>query len=107
MGIKDFTIHVRDFEESDTDPLAIEIRYKSLVDKVPYLEPRILVEISSRSLRGPFEIERLYRLLGKCTEAYPLLIKPLIYPQFCLNVHFWKNCSYCMRNFRNQKNGDQ
>ncbi|WP_421803914.1 nucleotidyl transferase AbiEii/AbiGii toxin family protein [Flagellimonas sp.] len=64
MGVKDFTIHVRDFEESDTDPLAIEIRYKSLVEKDPYLEPRILVEISSRSLRDPFEVREVISFIG-------------------------------------------
>lgn len=71
MGVKDFTIHVREFEESDTDPLAIEIRYKSLVDKVPYLEPRILVEISSRSLRDPFENKDILSFIGEKYQGRP------------------------------------
>lgn len=65
MGVKDFTIHVREFEESDTDPLAVEIRYKPLVEKAPYLEPRILVEISSRSLRDPFETKEVISFIGE------------------------------------------
>lgn len=71
MGVKDFTIHVREFEESDTDPLAIEIRYKSLVDKVLYLEPRILVEISSRSLRDPFENKEILSFIGEKYQGRP------------------------------------
>lgn len=85
MGIKDFTIHVRDFEESDTDPLAIEIRYKSLVDKVPYLEPRILVEISSRSLRGPFENREVISFIGEMYRGLSFADKavniPTVLPQ--------------------------
>src|SRR5690606_14178692 len=31
-GVKDFEVRVVDFERSDTDPLAIELNYKSLTD---------------------------------------------------------------------------
>ncbi|BDW93618.1 nucleotidyltransferase [Flagellimonas marinaquae] len=85
MGVKDFTIHVREFEESDTDPLAIEIRYNSLVDKVPYLEPRILVEISSRSLRDPFEDKEVISFIGEMYRDLPFADQavniPTVLPQ--------------------------
>jgi hypothetical protein len=55
IGVKEFELSVTEFEESDTDPLAIELRYKSLVEQQEYLQPRILIEISSRSLIEPYE----------------------------------------------------
>lgn len=68
IGVKDFTLNHVDFERSDTDPLAIELNYKTLTDKVEYLEPRILIELSSRSLRDPFENRECISLIG---QNYP------------------------------------
>lgn len=75
MGVKDFSIHVVEFEESDTDPLAIEIRYHSLVEKISYIEPRILVEISSRSLRDPFENKEVISFIGETYLGKPFADK--------------------------------
>lgn len=59
LTVENIEVKTLDFEESDTDPLAIEISYKSVTEKIQYLKPRILLEISSRSLREPFEIKTL------------------------------------------------
>ncbi|APZ47697.1 hypothetical protein BW723_15970 [Polaribacter reichenbachii] len=67
-GVKEFELSVTEFEESDTDPLAIEIRYKSLVEQQEYLQPRILIEISSRSLIEPYENKKLSSIIS---EIYP------------------------------------
>lgn len=64
QGVKEFEISITEFEESDTDPLAIELRYKSLVEKQEYLHPRILIEISSRSLIEPYELRELKSLIS-------------------------------------------
>lgn len=80
MGVKDFTVHVREFEESDTDPLAVEIQYRSLVEKVPYLEPRILVEISSRSLRDPYENMEVISFIGEKYKGSPFADKVIKIP---------------------------
>lgn len=80
QGVKEFVLTVTKFEESDTDPLAIELRYNSLVDKQEYLNPRILIEISSRSLIEPFEARELKSLIS---EVYPdqlFIDKPVIIP---------------------------
>jgi hypothetical protein len=66
--VKEFQLKLTDFEDSDTDPLAIEIEYNSIVEKQEYLKPRILVEISSRSLKEPFEVKKLSSLIR---ETYP------------------------------------
>ncbi len=57
--IKDFSLSLVDFEESDTDPISIELKYDSITDQIEYLKPRILIEISSRSLRDPFEMRKM------------------------------------------------
>lgn len=65
QGVKEFEISILEFEESDTDPIAIELRYKSLIEKQDYLPPRILIEISSRSLKEPYENRALKSLIGE------------------------------------------
>jgi len=67
-GIKEFDLTLIDFEESDTDPMSIEIEYKSITEEIEYLKPRILVEISSRSLRDPFELRNMVSYIG---NEYP------------------------------------
>ncbi|WP_203296583.1 nucleotidyl transferase AbiEii/AbiGii toxin family protein [Luteirhabdus pelagi] len=49
------SIGIEPFEDSDTDPLQIYITYEPLTKKSEYIEPRVLLEISCRSLREPCE----------------------------------------------------
>lgn len=67
-GMEDFQVNVVDFERSDTDPLAIELNYKSLTSEIDYLKPRILIELSSRSLIKPFEGKDMISFIG---ETFP------------------------------------
>ena len=53
LGISDVTLTVPDFTASNTDPLSIELNYKSLTEKIPYLQPRVLIEVGARSLMEP------------------------------------------------------
>jgi len=55
LNIPDVILSVQDFKDSDTDPLVIEMSYKSLTDDSPYLQPRILIEVGARSLMEPNE----------------------------------------------------
>lgn len=49
------SIGVEPYKDSDTDPLRIYMTYEPLMQKSDYLPPRILLEISCRSLREPCE----------------------------------------------------
>jgi hypothetical protein len=49
------SIGVEEYKDSDTDPLRIYVTYEPLTQKIEYLPPRVLLEISCRSLREPFE----------------------------------------------------
>ncbi len=79
-GVKEFELHVAKFEESDTDPLAIELRYKSLVENQEYLQPRILIEMSARSLREPFENKELSSFIRDVYPDQKFADDPVIVP---------------------------
>lgn len=65
LGVETPEITVQDFRDSDTDPLAIKLNYKSIVEKNPYLKPQVLIEVSARSLRDPNEQRSLVSMIGK------------------------------------------
>lgn len=79
-GVKEFRIRLVDFERSDTDPLSIELNYKSITEKVEYLQPRVLIEISSRSLRDPYENRDLISFIGAKYPDLPFADKPIEIP---------------------------
>ncbi len=56
IEISGFEIIVLPFEDSDTDPINIEIRYPSLTEQSEYILPRVLLEMSSRALMEPVEL---------------------------------------------------
>lgn len=49
----------------DQDPIIIEIHYNALADHVPYLMPRVLLEIGSRSLIEPSTARRFKSFVGE------------------------------------------
>lgn len=52
-------------DESDRDPQVIEIYYNSVLEKSVYLPPRVLIEVSSRSLMEPSEEREINSLIGE------------------------------------------
>lgn len=80
QGVEEFSLNVVEFEESDTDPLAIELHYKSLIEKQPYLKPRILIEISARSLIEPFEQRQLRSFISEVYPDAPFADSPVEVP---------------------------
>ena len=50
---------------NDQDPLIIEVNYKSVTDVSEYLQPRVLIEIGSRSLKEPFTDKEFCSLVGE------------------------------------------
>ena len=68
LGVKDFKIAFVEFDRSDTDPVALELNYRSLTEKNEYLAPKILIEISARSLRDPFAPRKMKSHIA---EVYP------------------------------------
>ena len=49
----------------DQDPIIIEIYYPSVTEQVAYLQPRILIEVGSRSLIEPFDTRSFTSMVGE------------------------------------------
>ena len=65
VGFKDVTIQLAELKTKDQDPLIIEIYYPSFTASSVYVQPKILVEIGSRSLREPFTQRAFCSLVGE------------------------------------------
>lgn len=59
------TLKVPDFKASNTDPLALELHYEPLTEKIPYLQPRVLVEVGARSLMEPSTEREIQSIVGE------------------------------------------
>ena len=85
MGFDDIELIPTDIDCSDKDPVIIEIYYKSITDFSPYLKPRIILEIGSRSLREPFEKKGIRSLVGEIFKNHELADKeqqiPIVLPK--------------------------
>ncbi len=69
------SLGVEPFEDSDTDPLRIYVTYNPLIKQSDYLKPRVLLEISCRSLREPCEDVPIQSLVDR-EFASETLINP-------------------------------
>lgn len=67
-GFTNLKIQLAEVQDTDQDPLIIEIYYPEVSPTSTYLKPRILVEIGSRSLREPYSQRIFSSLVG---EHYP------------------------------------
>lgn len=61
-------IRQREVFTSDQDPLILEIYYPFIVDPSNYMEPRVLVELGSRSQRVPFTIRQIKSIISETLE---------------------------------------
>lgn len=59
------SISIEPYESSDTDPSRISITYKPLVEHNIYILPRILLEISCRSLKDPNEERSIQAIIDR------------------------------------------
>ncbi|MBU4485814.1 MAG: nucleotidyl transferase AbiEii/AbiGii toxin family protein, partial [Candidatus Delongbacteria bacterium] len=64
LNISDFTVKVQEATDSDTDPLNLELVYKSLFGKSDYLPSRVLIEIGARSLMEPTEKRQIRSIIA-------------------------------------------
>ena len=85
IGIHEFEMRILPFEDSDTDPIAIEVAYPSLTEANEYLTPRVLVEISARSLTDPYEVRTLRSFVAETYTdsdfADPAIQIPSVHPK--------------------------
>ncbi len=62
-GLSDISVNSIKQKASDADPAQVEIRYPNVMDYPGYIEPRVLLEISSSSLIEPFKVRSCSSLL--------------------------------------------
>lgn len=55
----------------DTDPQTLRIAYRSLLDPVPYIDDRVKVDVSARSLNEPAVERPIMSLLGQYMPGFP------------------------------------
>lgn len=79
LGFENVTIDYRKVENHDQDPLIIEINYPTLVEKGGYLNPAILVEIGSRSLKEPFTQRTFGTIVSEVFTDRPFADTPITF----------------------------
>jgi hypothetical protein len=67
-------------KSSDQDPLIIEIYYPNVIVYPGYIQPRVLVEIGSRSLREPLTIRKFASFVGSIYPDRPFADSPIDIP---------------------------
>jgi hypothetical protein len=85
-GFKELEFKVIDSKEGDQDPRIIEIHYPSIIAQpTEYVLPRVQLEISCRSLREPFTLQRFGSLVDEHYSdrefAEPLFSVPTVNPE--------------------------
>lgn len=73
-------VEVKESKSSDQDPSIIEIAYPSVTEPIGYLKPRVLIEVSARSLFEPNENKELTPLVSSVFSQLDILLKPAIIP---------------------------
>jgi hypothetical protein len=58
-------IKLGEIKTDDQDPLIIEIYYDTLTDPISYIQPRVLIEVGSRSLIEPFDERSFTSMVGE------------------------------------------
>jgi Nucleotidyl transferase AbiEii toxin, Type IV TA system len=67
----DVKIQLGEIKTDDQDPLIIEIYYPTVTDPITYLQPRVLIEVGSRSLMEPFSAKKISSMMGEHFTGRP------------------------------------
>jgi len=70
-GIKDIRISVTDEKAPDDDPVKIEVRYPTVTQYSDYVQPRVLLEIGSRSMIEPATVRSFRSIIGETFTDLP------------------------------------
>jgi hypothetical protein len=79
-GFEGLDIRLGAIKDPDQDPLIIEIYYPSVTKPNKYVQPRVLVEIGSRSLREPFTIKSFSSFVGEHLKGRSFADLPIEIP---------------------------
>ena len=68
-GFEDVILKLGEIKNDDTDPITIEVYYTSVTDPIEYIQPRVLIELGSRSLIEPCTNRDFKSLVGEQYEG--------------------------------------
>lgn len=105
LGVQDYELVVQETKDTDTDPLVIELRYKSLTETSDYLRPRVLIEVGARSLMEPVVNKPIISMVSDEFRELPFaetdIIIPVVSPKrtflekiFLLHEEFQKDTQF-------------
>jgi hypothetical protein len=105
LGVPDYELVVQETKDTDTDPLVIELRYKSLTETSDYLRPRVLIEVGARSLMEPVENKAIISMVSEGFRELPFaeteITIPVVSPKrtflekiFLLHEEFQKDTKF-------------
>ncbi len=80
LGVSDYELVVQETKNTDTDPLIIELRYKSLTEESDYLKPRVLIEVGARSLMEPVDEKAIISMISSEFSQLPFAEKEITIP---------------------------
>jgi len=70
-GLQDVKLQLTETTANDQDPLMIEVYYPGVIEKSEYIQPRVLIEIGSRSLKEPFTVMEFRTFVGEFFDDMP------------------------------------
>lgn len=105
FGLKNCELVVQETNDSDTDPLVIELRYESITEESEYLKPRVLIEVGTRSLMEPVKDKMITSIVSREFSNLPFaetgIPIPVVLPQrtflekiFLLHEEFQKKSTF-------------
>lgn len=83
QGIKDLTFDYENLGDGDQDPVSILIYYPQIIEHPEYIQPRVKVEIGSRSLKDPFTDRSFTTIIGEEFSDKPYADTEITIP--CIN----------------------
>lgn len=104
-GFNQVRLQLGEVRDADQDPLVIEVYYPGITDTSAYIQPRVLVEIGSRSLMEPHTAKSFSSLVGELYTDQPFADATITVPTVNPERTFLEKIFLLHEEF--QKSGDK
>ncbi len=82
-GFTDLKFDFENLGDGDQDPVSILMYYPTVVEYSNYIQPRVKIELGSRSLKEPFSFRKIQSFVGELFSDKPFADSPISIP--CVN----------------------
>ena len=104
-GFTDVVLKPGEIKSPDDDPITIEVYYNSVTDPIEYIQPRVLIEIGSRSLIEPCTNRDFKSLVGEQYAGRDFADKNITVPTVDPERTFLEKIFLLHERFQTQKEG--